>query len=71
LPRKPDDGLFHLTKPLDSLRSEGEVGHLFVEDLASLPEPLALALEAFGGMTPNEIDEIEAIALDRRPFFMA
>lgn len=49
---------------------EGEHVQLTVERIARIEEdPLELAARVYRGLPPEEIDEIERIALDRSHFF--
>ena len=60
-----ENGVF---RPLEKIEmAEGQLVRLIVE---TLPEDLLeLAAQVYEGLSDKEIDEIEQIALDRRPFF--
>ena len=60
-----ENGVF---RPLEKIEmAEGQQVWLIVE---TLPEDLLeLAAQVYEGLSDKEIDEIEQIALDRRPFF--
>ena len=60
-----ENGVF---RPLEKIEmAEGQQVRLIVE---TLPEDLLeLAAQVYEGLSDKEIDEIEQIALDRRPFF--
>ncbi len=63
-----EDGVF---KPVQQPEiPEGEHVQLTVERVAGIDEdPLELAARVYRGLRPEEIDEIERMALDRSHFF--
>ena len=63
-----EDGVF---KPVQRPEiPEGEHVQLTVETTAGIQEdPLELAARVYRGLQPEEIDEIERMALDRSHFF--
>ena len=64
-----EDGVF---KPVERLEiPEGEHVQLTVETTArpEQEDPLELAARVYQGLRPEEVDEIERIALDRSQFF--
>lgn len=64
-----EDGAFKPLKPLKSAIAEGQHVRLLVEELDTEASVLDLALHVYDGLEPEEIDEVEAIALDRSQFF--
>lgn len=64
-----ENGVF---KPLSQITGpvkEGERVHLVVKAALSPEEMLKLAASVYEGLSAEEIDEIEKISLDRRPWF--
>jgi predicted DNA-binding antitoxin AbrB/MazE fold protein len=57
-------GAFHPLAPLDVPLQEGRNVRLLIEETEPMPESLALAFRVYDGLTDDQIDEIEAIALD-------
>ena len=49
--------------------TEGQRVRLTVESASASNDVLALAGRVYAGLSEEEIDEVECIALDRRPFF--
>ncbi len=64
-------GAFHPLSPLEVPLPEGRSVRLLIEDADPMPESLALALRVYDGLTAEQVDVIETIALDRRDFFGA
>ena len=63
-----ENGLFRPIAPAPEGLSEGQKVRLVVE--AKTPEDIfALAAKVYEGLSPEDIDEIERIALDRSNFF--
>lgn len=62
------DGAFHPTSLEPLALADGQHVRLTVEE-ESPGGILALATRVYEGLSGNEIDEIEKIALDRRAFF--
>jgi len=62
-------GAFKPLKPLDSALAEGQHVRLLIENTDTGPSVLDLACHVYDGLEQKEIDEIEAIALKRSPFF--
>ena len=63
-----ENGLFRPLAPTPEGLSEGQRVRLVVE--AKTPDDiLALAAKVYEGLSPEDIDEIERIALDRSNFF--
>ena len=63
-----ENGMFKPVHPEQVHLSDGRRVTLVVDD-SSLPEPLRLAASVYAGLSVQEIDEIEKIALDRSRFF--
>ena len=64
-----ENGACRLLEPASLQFSEGQHVRLTVETEAATEDVLALAQEVYAGLSDEEIDEIERIALDRRPLF--
>ncbi|WP_008312489.1 antitoxin family protein [Leptolyngbya sp. PCC 6406] len=64
-----ENGVFRPLKTLEF--SEGQAVQLIIHTKAEIPpdKMLQLAAEVYAGLSDDEIDEIEQIALDRRNFF--
>ncbi len=62
------NGTFHPINPANLIFEEGQRVKIVVES-DELPAVLQLATQVYDGLTPEEIDEVEKIALDRREFF--
>jgi len=62
-----ENGAFKPTHPDRVHISEGRRVTLFIDDSA-LPEPLRLAARVYEGLSAQEVNEIEQIALDRSRF---
>lgn len=64
-----ENGVFRPLKPPDI--QDGQQVLLDVEPCSQKPaeDLLALAARVYQGLSENDIDEIESIALDRRHFF--
>ncbi len=64
-----ENGVFKPSKRPDI--SDGEPVRLIVERLSETPEEdlLELAAQVYNGLSGQDIDEIEQIALNRRDFF--
>ncbi|MGI0016578.1 MAG: antitoxin AF2212-like protein [Nitrososphaera sp.] len=63
-----ENGAFKPTHPDRVHIPEGRRVTLFIDDSAS-PEPLRLAACVYEGLSAQEVNEIEQIALDRSRFF--
>lgn len=63
-----ENGAFRPLLPNEIALSEGQRVHLRVE-AASAVDVIELASKVYDGLSPDEIDEIERIALDRSNFF--
>jgi predicted DNA-binding antitoxin AbrB/MazE fold protein len=66
-----EHGVFRVLDPQELAIPEGQRVRLVVEPAAKLSpdEMLELAFEVYDGLSPEEIQEIERIALDRSNFF--
>ena len=64
-----EDGTFKPIKPLKPDFAEGQHVRLLIEELDTEASLLDLATQVYDGLAPEQIDEIEAIALDRSHFF--
>jgi predicted DNA-binding antitoxin AbrB/MazE fold protein len=64
-----ENGLFRPIAPVEPALPEGQHVRLVVETSAS-GEILSLAASVYDGLSPDEVDEVEHIALDRSSFFM-
>lgn len=64
-----EDGTFHPVQPLPVLLRDGQRVRLVIETEESAETILALAGNVYAGLSPQEIDEVERIALQRRDFF--
>ena len=62
-------GTFHLLNPANISLSEGQEVKIVVEPLSKPDDMLNLLASVYDGLTDREVDEIEAIALDRQHFF--
>lgn len=64
------NGIFKPVTPLEENFSEGETVELTVKNKKLSPdEMLKLASQVYEGLSEDEIEEIEKIALDRSNFF--
>lgn len=63
------NGAFRIIAPAMSAITEGQQVRLIVELEMKQPDVLELAGEVYEGLLPDEINEVEQIALDRRRFF--
>jgi predicted DNA-binding antitoxin AbrB/MazE fold protein len=63
-----ENGAFKPVDPAKVHLLEGQRVTLVVDD-QFLPEPLRLAARVYEGLSAQEIDEIEHVALDRDRFF--
>lgn len=63
-----ENGSFKPIEPSKVHVAEGQRVKLVITERA-LPEPLRLAAQIYEGLSGQEIDEIEKIALDRSHFF--
>ena len=61
-----EDGVFQPLTDMTPTIPEGQQVRLVVEPM---PDVLELATRVYEGLSDLEIDEIEAVALDRRGFF--
>lgn len=64
-----ENGVFRPLVPINSDLSEGQEVQLIVEEPQQDKNPLALALAVYEGLSDEQLDEIEQIALDRSKFF--
>jgi predicted DNA-binding antitoxin AbrB/MazE fold protein len=65
-----EGGGFRLINPANLQLFEGQKVRLIIEPPAQLAtSPLDLAAQVYEGLSENQIDEIERIALDRDDFF--
>jgi len=65
-----ENGTFKVVDPSALHLSEGQKVKLVVEEPSrAATDMLALAAQVYEGLSEDEIDEIERIALDRRDFF--
>lgn len=64
-----ENGRFRPIRPLNPSLSEGQKVRLVVETGLSPEEILDLAGKVYDGLSDEEIDEIEQIALQRDDFF--
>ncbi|HMV47204.1 MAG TPA: antitoxin family protein [Blastocatellia bacterium] len=65
-----ENGIFRVIDPSPLHLTEGQKVKLMVgEAKLSADEILALAAKVYEGLSENDIEEIERIALDRRDFF--
>lgn len=65
-----ENGSFKVLDPSLLHLSEGQQVRLVIEEeKQSAQDILALAAKVYEGLSKDEIDEIERIALDRRDFF--
>jgi hypothetical protein len=62
-------GTFHLVQPLHMPLQDGQRVRLVIETDESPETILALAANVYAGLSPQEISEVEQIALQRRDFF--
>jgi predicted DNA-binding antitoxin AbrB/MazE fold protein len=62
-----ENGAFYPLRPQDVTASNGDRVTLIVQS-ESLPEALRLATQVYAGLTPEEIDNIEQVMLDRTHF---
>lgn len=63
------DGAFRPVQPVGFPISEGQRVRLSIESESPAKSPLDLLTSLYDGLSEQEIDEIEKIILDRRPFF--
>lgn len=63
-----EHGTFKPIDPEDIRLPEGSRVTLIVDE-QPMPEPLCLAARVYEGLSAQEVDEIERIALDRSRFF--
>ncbi|MBA2669850.1 MAG: antitoxin family protein [Gemmatimonadetes bacterium] len=64
-----ENGIFRLLeKPAVSLR-DGQHVRLTVETEVTPGDVLALAEQVYAGLSDEEVDDVDQIALDRRSFF--
>lgn len=63
-----ENGVFKPVAPDQVQMVEGQRVKLVVDEHA-LSEPLRLAAQVYAGLSVQEVDEVESIALDRRHFF--
>lgn len=62
------NGTFHPVRPIVNEISEGQTVRLIVQK-AELPKVLELAGAVYDDLSPDEVSQVEKIALDRREFF--
>jgi predicted DNA-binding antitoxin AbrB/MazE fold protein len=63
-----ENGAFRPLEPLPVSMNDGDAVGLRIEKLGQRTS-LELATKVYDGLSPNEIDDIERIALDRSRFF--
>ncbi len=64
-----DHGIFRLVQPSSLPLRDGQRVRLVVETEESPDAILALAASVYDGLSPQDITEVEQIALQRRDFF--
>ena len=64
-----EHGTFRLVQPLAVSLQDGQRVRLVIETNESPETILALAANVYAGLSPQEINEVEQIALQRRDFF--
>ncbi len=64
-----ENGTFRPLEPLAVPLTEGQRVQITVETEATPDDVLALAEQVYAGLSDEEIEAIERIALDRRVFF--
>lgn len=64
-----EKGVFRPVVPDDLPLADGQHVRLTVEVGDAEPEPLALALKVYDGLSDADVAEIERIALNRQDFF--
>ncbi|MBA2510188.1 MAG: antitoxin family protein [Rubrobacter sp.] len=64
-----EKGKFRLLEPSEVPLSEGQQVRITVDTEATPDDVLALAEQVYAGLSEEEIDAIERIALDRDTFF--
>ena len=64
-----EHGIFRLVQPSTLPLRDGQRVRLVVETEASPDAILALAASVYDGLSPQDITEVEQIALQRRDFF--
>lgn len=64
-----EDGKFRLLEPSTIGLDEGEQVRITVESKPAQEDILALAGRVYTGLSDEEIDDVEHIALDREAFF--
>jgi predicted DNA-binding antitoxin AbrB/MazE fold protein len=64
-----ENGTFRLLEPPTVPLIDGQHVRLTVETGATPDDVLALAEQVYAGLSDEEIDDVERIALDRRAFF--
>ncbi len=65
-----ENGLFRPLTPPASVLAEGQTVRLVVET-DTTGDILALAAQVYAGLSEEQVDEVERIALDRSAFFTA
>ena len=64
------NGMFKPLNPISEEITEGETVEIIIKDKKLSPdEMLKLAGKVYEGLSENEIEEVERIALDRTSFF--
>ncbi len=61
------NGAFYPLQPDDVTASNGDRVTIIIQS-ESLPEPLRLATRVYAGLSPQEIDSMEQVMLDRTSF---
>lgn len=64
-----EDGKFRPLDPSELPLTEGQRVRIIVETETAPDDLLALAGQVYAGLSEDDIDTIESIALDRRAFF--
>ena len=65
-----EDGVFTPLMPLDPVPVDGQHVRIVIEPLDGAEQVLDLATQVYEGLSDDEIDAIERIALDRSTFFV-
>jgi predicted DNA-binding antitoxin AbrB/MazE fold protein len=64
-----EHGAFRLLSPPAPNLHEGQTVRITVSEVKPAGDILKQAADVFAGLTQEEIDEIESVALDRKMFF--
>ncbi|MBV9866252.1 MAG: antitoxin family protein [Abitibacteriaceae bacterium] len=63
-----ENGIFRPVQDLPATLAEGQHVRVVV-DTEQTPDILQLAAQVYSGLSPDQVREVEAIALERRDFF--